>query len=78
MNAGVIWWGQIGNSLRLLTKVTNALRDCHSAVLQVPTGLPWRQSFYEAIDIRRSAFSGERRLVRLRWGENTDPGGLVL
>lgn len=78
MNAGVIWWGQIGNSLRLLTKVTNALRDCHSAVLQVPTGLPWRQSFYEAIDIRRSAFSGERRLVRLRWEENTDPGEFVL
>lgn len=78
MNAGVIWWGQIGNSLRLLTKVTYALRDCHSAVLQVPKSVPWRQNFYEAIDIRRSAFSGERRLVRLRWEENTEPGEFVL
>lgn len=78
MNAGAIWWGQIGNSLRLLTKITNSLRDCHSAVLQVPTSLPWRQNFYEAIDIRRSAFSGERRLVRLQWEENTDPGEFIL
>ena len=78
MNAGAIWWGQIGNSLRLLTKVTNALRDCHSAVLQVPSNVPWRQDFYETIDIRRSAFSGERRLVRLQWEENADPGEFVL
>lgn len=78
MNAGTIWWGQIGNSLRLLTKVTNNLRDCHSAVLQVPEKLPWRQDFYEAIDVRRSAFSGERRLMRLRWEENADPGEFIL
>lgn len=78
MNAGAIWWGQIGNSLRLLTKVTNALRDCHMAVLQVPSSVPWRQNFYEAIDIRRSAFSGERRLVRLQWEDDTDPGEFVL
>lgn len=78
MNPGSIWWGQIGNSLRLLTKITNNLRDCQSAVLQVPPNLPWRQDFYEAIDIRRSAFSGERRLVRLTWEEGMDPGEFVL
>ena len=78
MNPGSIWWGQIGNSLRLLTKVTNNLRDCQSAVLQVPKNLPWRQDFYEAIDIRRSAFSGERRLVRLTWQDGGDPGEFVL
>lgn len=49
MISGSIWWGQIGNSLRLLTKVTNTLRDCQSAVFQVPQNFPWRQDFYEAI-----------------------------
>lgn len=78
MNPGSIWWGQIGNSLRLLAKVTNNLRDCQSAVLQVPQDLPWRQDFYDAIDIRRSAFSGERRLVRLTWEAGMDPGEFVL
>lgn len=78
MNAGSIWWGQIGNSLRLLTKVTNNLRDCHSAVLQVPESLPWRQDFYEAVDVRRSAFSGERRLMRLQWEDHADPGEFIL
>lgn len=78
MNPGSIWWGQIGNSLRLLTKVTNNLRDCRSAVLQMPQSIPWRQDFYEAIDIRRSAFSGERRLVRLTWEDGMDPGEFIL
>lgn len=78
MNPGAIWWGQIGNSLRLLTKVTNNLRDCQSAVLQVPQNFPWRQDFYEAIDIRRSSFGGERRMVRLSWQEEMDPGEFVL
>lgn len=78
MNAGAVWWGQVGSSLRLLTKVTNDLRDCHSAVLRVPRKFPWRQDFYEAVDIRRSAFSVERRLMRLQWEEGADPGGFVL
>ncbi len=78
MNPGTIWWGQIGNSLRLLSKVTNALRDCHSAVLQVPQKLPWRHEFYNAVEVRRSAFGAERRLRRLQWEENTDPGEFVL
>ena len=78
MNPGSIWWGQIGNSLRFLTNVTNHLRDCQSAVLRVPCNLPWRRDFYEAIDIRRSAFSGERRLVRLQWEESADPGAFIL
>ena len=78
MNAGQIWWGQIGNSLKLLTQVTNALRDCHSAVLQVSPKLPWRQVFYGMVDLRRSAFSGGRRLVRLPWTEGMEPGEFVL
>lgn len=78
MNAGKIWWGQIGNSLRFLSSVTNHLRDCHSAVLQVPKSIPWRQEFYDAIDMQRASFSGERRLMRLGWDESTEPGEFVL
>ena len=78
MNAGKIWWGQIGNSLRFLTNVTNSLRDCHSAVLQVPTLVPWRQEFYEAVDVRRSSFGGDRRLMRLQWNEGSEPGEFIL
>lgn len=78
MNPGEIWWGQIGNSLRFLTFVTNTLRDCHSAVLQVPKALPWRQVFYTAVDVRRAGFSAERRLIRLPWEGYEDPGAFVL
>lgn len=78
MNAGDIWWGQIGNSLRFLEKVTEDLRDNRSAVLRLPRNMPWRQEFYEAVDQRRSAFSAERRLMRLPWNENTDPGKFVM
>lgn len=78
MNAGAIWWGQIGNSLRILTRVTNNLRYCRSAVLQVPRSLPWTQDFYDAVDVRRLAFSAERRLLRLQWEEGADPGEFVL
>lgn len=78
MNSGTIWWGQIGNSLRLLTNVTNNLRDCRSAVLQVPPNFPWRQDFYEAVDVRRCMFSGERRLVRLAWEHHAAPGEFIL
>ena len=78
MSGGAIWWGQIGNSLRFLTNVTNTLQDCRSAVLQVPESIPWRHTFYEAIDIRRSSFSGERRLVRVQWEKDGSPGEFVL
>lgn len=78
MNGGMIWWGQIGNSLRFLNNVTNSLRDCQSAVLHLPPKLPWRKLFYEAVDVRRMAFSSQRRLVRLPWEEGTDPGEFVL
>ncbi len=78
MNGGKIWWGQIGNSLRFLENVTNHLRDCRSAVLQVPQIIPWRQVFYDAVDMRRTAFSGGRRLMRLSWDESTEPGEFVL
>ena len=78
MKAGTIWWGQIGNSLRFVAEITNALRDCNSAVLQVFPKLPWKYDLYEAVDIRRSIFSGERRLVRLPWAEDMEPGEFVL
>lgn len=78
MNPGAVWWGQLGNSLRFLTNITNSLQDCRSVVLQLPRELPWRRDFYEAVDIRRSFFGGERRLVRLSWAEGADPGEFVL
>lgn len=78
MNMGMIWWGQIGNSLRFLTRITNTLQDCRSTVLQVPRNLPWRRDFYDAVDMRKSGFSGERRLIRRAWKENADPGAFVL
>lgn len=79
MNAGEIWWGQIGNSLRLLTTVTNNLREGRSAVLQVPRNLPWRQDFYEAAGMRCAMLSAERRLARLRWDAHMGkPGEFIL
>lgn len=78
MNAGSIWWGQVGTSLRLLRKLTNDLQDCRSVILQIPAKFPWRQAFYDAVDVRRTAFGGERRLIRLPWEEGTDPGEFVL
>lgn len=78
MNPGAIWWGQIGSSLGLLAGVSNALRDCRSVVLRLPRALPWRQEFYDGVELRRSAFGGERRLKRLEWIEGTEPGEFVL
>lgn len=78
MKSGSIWWGQIGSSLRLLTAITNNLRDCRSAVLQVPPVFPWRADFYEAVDLGRAGFCGERRLLRLAWQSGADPGAFVL
>ena len=78
MNSGAIWWGQIGNSIRLINDITNALRDYNSVVLQVPKRIPWRQEFYDAIDIKRTIFSGERRLVRCEWSADDEPGRFVL
>ena len=67
MNAGAVWWGQIGNSLRLLSRVTESLRDHRTTLLQFPAHLPWRERFEEEIDLRRTAFSMDRRLRRLAW-----------
>ncbi len=78
MNAGAIWWGQIGNSIQLLTKVTNHLRDRRSVILQIPSAFPWRQEFYGAIDRRKNVFCGQRRLLRLQWQEGGDPGEFIL
>lgn len=78
MNPGAIWWGQIGTSLKFIESVSNRLRDCRSAVLRVPRRFPWRQDFYASIDLHRTAFSGERRLMRLSWREGTAPGEFIL
>lgn len=78
MSASAIWWGQIGNSLRLLSEVAEHLQECRSAVLRLPERMPWRSAFYEAVDIRRSAFSGGRSMKRLAWRSGGDPGEFVL
>lgn len=78
MNAGKIWWEQIGNSLRFLSGISNTLAESRSVVLSLPAKLPWRQDFYEAVDLRRAAFSGQRRLKRLSWASGTEPGAFVL
>lgn len=78
MNPGVIWWNQLGNSLRLTEQITDTLRDCRSAVLRVTGDIPWRQDFYEAVDLHRASFSGSRRLIRLDWEDGSEPGEFVL
>ncbi|MBQ6206984.1 MAG: hypothetical protein IJK52_07865 [Oscillospiraceae bacterium] len=78
MNAADIWWGQIGNSLRLLGRVTLCLRDHKSAVLAMPTRFPWKERFYREIDIRRAPYSVNRRLKRIAWPGRGDPGHFVL
>lgn len=78
MNAGEIWWGQIGNSLRLLTAVTNILRDCRSAVLQLPAALPWRQTFRDTVALRRTALGDNRSMKTIAWRDGADPGAFIL
>ena len=78
MNAGAVWWGQIGNSLRLLSRVTESLRDHRTTLLQFPAHLPWRERFEEEIDLRRTAFSMDRRLRRLAWDGKEEPGAFIL
>lgn len=78
MNPDNIWWGQIGNSLRLLANVTEHLRDHRSAVLSMPGGIPWRERFYREIDIRRAPYSVARRLKRIAWFGRGEPGQFIL
>ncbi len=78
MNGGEIWWGRIGNSLKLLDNVTRHLRDEQSVVLCVPELFPWRDVFYSGVDERRASFSGERHLKRLAWKTGEEPGRFVL
>ena len=66
-DAGAVWWGQIGNSLRLLSKIADVQRDGKSAVLRVPAKFPWRDYFDNQIDLRRESFSADRGLKRLAW-----------
>lgn len=78
MTPAEIWWEQVGNALRLLSNVTNHLRDCRSTILHLPTAFPWRQFFYDAIERRRTRFSESRRLMTLEWDGMCDPGIQVL
>lgn len=78
MNPGEVWWGQIGTSLRLIRSICNCMRDSKSAFLQAPQHIPWAQEFYAAVDARRPAYSGERRLVRVPWKDGKEPGALAL
>ena len=78
MNAGTIWWSQIGTSLRFLTQITNVLQDCQSTVLQLPSVIPWRQDFYLSVDLRRTSFSSQRSLRRLSWKDGAIPGAFIL
>ncbi|MBR3569894.1 MAG: hypothetical protein IKN96_03700 [Oscillibacter sp.] len=78
MNAADIWWGQIGNSLRLLSRVTECLRDHKSAVLAMPERFPWKERFYREIDVRRAPYSLNRRLKRVAWTGRGEPGQLIL
>lgn len=78
MKPASIWWNQIGNSLRFLTRVSDSMKDCRSAVLHVPVQFPWRSECYGALDIRRSSFGCDRRLARLAWPQGADPGAFLL
>ena len=78
MRADNIWWGQIGNSLRLLSSVTEHLRDHKSAVLFMSPRFPWKERFYREIDIRRAPYSVARRLKRIAWNGKGEPGQLIL
>ena len=79
LHADTVWWEQIGNSLRLLSRITETLRDCRSCVLHLPRELPWRTCFYSLIDQRRTPFSMDRRLKRLAWKrpKSEDPGEFI-
>lgn len=78
MNAGTVWWGRMGTSLRFLENVTNFLREEHSVILHLPERFPWREQFYEQVDFHRERFSIHRRLVRVDWPAGEDPGAFVL
>ena len=78
MNAGTIWWGRMGTSIRFLNRVTDCLQESRSVILQLPERFPWREQFYEQIDFRRERFSIHRRLVRMDWRAGDSPGSFVL
>ena len=78
MNPAQIWWEQVGNSLRLLSDVTNCFRDCRSTVLHLPAKFPWRQYFATAVEKRRIPFSESRQFIMLDWDCNVDPGVQIM
>ena len=78
MNAGSIWWEQIGTSLRFVDSIVRHMSDGDPAVIHLRSDIPWRQRFYECIDFRRTSFSGDRRLRRLKWENGMNPGEFVL
>lgn len=78
MNAGKIWWSQIGSSLTFLDSIAECMHERKSAVLEVPENLPWREEFFEEIAVRRNSFSSDRMMKRLEWNPTEEPGMSVL
>ncbi len=78
MNAGAIWWEQLGASRRFLDEITRCLEAAESVILQIPEKMPWRSRFYSLIDLRKAGFSGERQMQRLEWQPGAEPGAFVL
>lgn len=78
MNAGSIWWNQIGSSMRLLDAISGAMEARCPVLLKVPQSFPWRSTFYDAVDYRRADFCAERLLKRIRWDGREEPGALLM
>ena len=78
MNAGEIWWGRMGNSLQFLSRISDTLRTHQSAIMQIPERFPWREEFRRQVDRNREQFSLRRRMIRLEWTGDEDPGAYIL
>lgn len=78
MNAGSIWWNQIGSSMRLLSELSSAMEAQYPVLLKVPEQFPWRVTFYDAVDYGRTDFCAERLLKRIYWDGCEDPGTLLM
>lgn len=78
MNAGEIWWNQIGNSLRFAGRVLSQMRDHRSVILYLPEKLPFRSDFHAAVDAGKSGFCLGRSLRRVAWKPGMEPGEFVM
>ena len=78
MNAGKLWWGQIGSSISLLSRLTKNICTGKSTILHLGSKLPWKYDFYDMVNFRRTETAEGRRLMRTSWMEGADPGEYVL